>query len=115
MSRTVRAAHRLVERSSATYAATPRFRRPTILKNFIGWAYAHRHDVPRTTTEIDALSLAFETLLIDGKDEGWISDFKRMIRARNEVTGWRARQWFRIYKTMKRTLPMRHDAGEANW
>lgn len=115
MSRTVRAAHRLVERASDTYVTAPAYLRSAVLKNFIGWAYAHRHEVPRSTTEVDALSLAFETLLLDRRDEGWIADFQRMMRARNEAAGWRARQWFRIYKTMKRTLPMRHDAGEANW
>jgi hypothetical protein len=76
------------------------------LQNFIGWSYAHRHDVPRSSSEIAALVLVFETLLADEKDEGWISDFRRMKRARSDPQGWRARQWWRIYKTMKRTLPM---------
>lgn len=53
------------------------------------------------------MTLVFETFLRERREDGWIDDFDRMQRAQAERQGWRARQWWRIYWTMRRALPMR--------
>ena len=103
-SRNTRAEYKLVDHVRTAYvdATHPR---TVILQSFIGWAYANRHEVPQAYQEVEALALVFTTLLADHNVDR-VPDFGRMLRARVYPQGWRARQWWRIYRTMRRLLPM---------
>lgn len=70
------------------------------IKAFVGWAYAHGHNIPMTDDELDAMLLMLETVLENPKE--WIP---RYLPAFNEMRGKRAKRWRILFKALWTAIP----------
>lgn len=108
--RSTKAGKRLAKELRGAYKRAVRggAMRRRILENFVGWAYANGHAIPKTREELDAMICVFEMFLREGITEQWHDDYRRMNADRQNKRRL-ACQWWTVCKTLSRQLPMQHE------
>jgi hypothetical protein len=106
--RTAKVAQRLTNRVCACYAASPlsRAMRRCAIEAFVGWAYAHGHDLPRSKKEFDAMQCTFELFLFTEHStwSAWQQAYKDVCTEHHNRSP-RACRWWVLCKLLSAKLP----------